>query len=103
MDGDYVFLCGIMWCNYGWAEAGVELLRAADSDDPDAKALAMAMLTTKTTHSRKTATNLVDSRCGGRHVDKNMSLVQGSLEEAPVIAEDPVRVRLGVVSLPSTG
>lgn len=65
MDGDYVFLCGIMWCNYGWAEAGVELLRAADSDDPDAKALAMAMLTTKTTHSRKTATNLVDSRCGG--------------------------------------
>jgi hypothetical protein len=44
MDGDYVFLCGVMWCCYGQEDAGRELLRAADSADPDLSALALAML-----------------------------------------------------------
>jgi len=44
MDGDYVFLCGVMWCRYGQEDAGRELLRAADSADPDLSALALAML-----------------------------------------------------------
>jgi hypothetical protein len=45
MNGDYVFLCGVMWCRFGQQDAGKELLRAADSGDPDMKALACAMLT----------------------------------------------------------
>jgi hypothetical protein len=44
MDGDYVFLCGVMWCRYGHEDAGRELLRATDSADPDLSALALAML-----------------------------------------------------------
>jgi hypothetical protein len=44
MDSDYVLLCGVMWCRFGQQEAGKELLRAADSMDPDMKALAWAML-----------------------------------------------------------
>jgi hypothetical protein len=44
MDGDYVFLCGVMWCSYGLEDAGRELVRAADSADPDLSALASAML-----------------------------------------------------------
>jgi len=44
MDGDYVFLCGVMWCAYGQQDAGSELLRAAESPDPDLSALAVAML-----------------------------------------------------------
>lgn len=44
MDGDYVFLCGVMWCAYGQQDAGRELLRAANSADPDLSALAVAML-----------------------------------------------------------
>jgi hypothetical protein len=44
MDGDYIFLCGVMWCCYGQEDAGRELLRAADSADPDLSALALAML-----------------------------------------------------------
>jgi hypothetical protein len=44
MDSDYVFLCGVMWCNFGQQEAGKELLRAANSEDPDMSALAWAML-----------------------------------------------------------
>ena len=44
MDGDYVFLCGVMWCCYGQEDAGRELQRAADSADPDLSALALAML-----------------------------------------------------------
>ena len=44
MDGDYVFLCGVMWSRYGQEDAGRELLRAADSADPDLSALALAML-----------------------------------------------------------
>jgi hypothetical protein len=43
MDGNYVFLCGVMWCRFGQQDAGKELLRAADSRDPDMKALARAM------------------------------------------------------------
>ena len=44
MDGDYVFLCGVMWCCYGQEDAGRELLRATDSADQDLSALALAML-----------------------------------------------------------
>lgn len=44
MDGDYVFLCGVMWCRYGQQDAGKELLRAATFPDPDVSTLALAML-----------------------------------------------------------
>jgi len=44
MDSNYVFLCGVMWCRFGQQDAGRELLRAADSGDPDTGALAWAML-----------------------------------------------------------
>jgi hypothetical protein len=43
MDSNYVFLCGVMWCRFGRHDAGKELLRAADAEDPDMKALAWAM------------------------------------------------------------
>jgi hypothetical protein len=43
MDSNYVFLCGVMWCRFGQQDAGKELLRAADSGEPDMKALARAM------------------------------------------------------------
>ena len=44
MDGDYVFLCGVMWCCYGHEDAGRELLRATESADPNLSAMALAML-----------------------------------------------------------
>jgi hypothetical protein len=44
MDSDYVFLCGVMWCGYGQEDAGSELMRAAQCDDPDLCSLALAML-----------------------------------------------------------
>src|SRR6266852_5373297 len=31
MDGNYMFLCGVMWCKFGQQEAAKELLRAANS------------------------------------------------------------------------
>lgn len=43
MDGDYVFLCGVMWCRYGQQDAGKELLRVATSADVDLSTLALAM------------------------------------------------------------
>ncbi|HZW80505.1 MAG TPA: hypothetical protein VFF50_08540 [Candidatus Deferrimicrobiaceae bacterium] len=45
MKSNYVFLCGVMWCKFGQQDAGRELLRAADSADPDIEALASAMFT----------------------------------------------------------
>ena len=45
MDGNYLFLCGVMWCAYGEEDAGKELLRASSSPDPDTRTLAWAMLT----------------------------------------------------------
>ena len=44
MDSNYMFLCGVMWCKFGQQEAGKELLRAANSGNPDMSALARAML-----------------------------------------------------------
>ena len=44
MNSDYVFRCGVVWCQYGQQEAGSELMRAAESGDPDLSALALAML-----------------------------------------------------------
>lgn len=44
MNGDYMFLCGVMWCRFGQQEAGKELLRGTTSTDPDVRALARAML-----------------------------------------------------------
>jgi len=44
MDSNYMFLCGVMWCRFGQPDAGKELLRAADSRDPDMKALAWRCL-----------------------------------------------------------
>ena len=44
MDGNYMFLCGVIWCKFGQEEAGKELLRAANSGNPDMSVLAWAML-----------------------------------------------------------
>jgi len=44
MDSNYVFLCGVMWCRYGQQDAGKELLRTAESNDPDISQLAWTML-----------------------------------------------------------
>lgn len=44
MNSNYVFLCGVMWCRFGQEDAGNELMRAARCQDPDLKALAVAML-----------------------------------------------------------
>ena len=66
MDSDYVFLCGIMWCNYGWPEAAKELLRATDSADPDVNALARAMLAKGMTRLRKRMSGHGSSERGGQ-------------------------------------
>ena len=44
MDANYMFLCGVMWCQFGQQEAAQELLRAANSGNPEMSALAWAML-----------------------------------------------------------
>jgi hypothetical protein len=44
MDSSYMFLCGVMWCQFGQQEAAKELLRAANSGNPNTSALAWAML-----------------------------------------------------------
>ena len=53
MDSNYVFLCGLMWCRFGQQDAGRELLSAADSTDPDMRALAWAMLAKGVRHLRE--------------------------------------------------
>ncbi len=44
MNSNYVFLCGVMWCRYGQEDAGNELMRATQCEDPNLSALALAML-----------------------------------------------------------
>ncbi len=52
MEGNYMFLYGVMWCKFGQQDAGKELLRAAKSVDPDTSALARAMLAKGARHLR---------------------------------------------------
>jgi len=75
MDSDYVFLCGLMWCRFGQPDAGTELLRAADSRNPDVKALAWAMLAEGVDRLKKleNGRNLLPARSlGGNYVDEIM-------------------------------
>jgi hypothetical protein len=44
---DYVFLCGVMWTQYASEDAGLELVRALDSRDPDVALLACTLLEKK--------------------------------------------------------
>lgn len=62
MNGDYVFLCGVMWCRFGQEDAGRELLRAAESVDPDLSALALAMLRQRSFASSIPSVNCFQSR-----------------------------------------
>jgi len=75
MDSDYVFLCGLMWCRFGQPDAGRELLRAADSRNPDVKALASAMLAEGVGRLKRleNGRNLLPARSlGGNYVDEIM-------------------------------
>ena len=44
MDPNYLLLCGAMWTQYRSEDAGLELLRALHSEDPDVVSLASAMM-----------------------------------------------------------
>jgi hypothetical protein len=44
MDANYVFLCGMVWTQFGKEDAGLELVRALASPDQDVRVLARAML-----------------------------------------------------------
>jgi hypothetical protein len=73
MDGDYVFLCGVMWCRFGQEEAGKELLRASTSRDEDMRALACEMLANGTRRLRALKRREHVSPhaiLGGNHVDE---------------------------------
>ena len=75
MDSNYVFLCGVMWCRFGQQDAGKELLRAANSGDPDMKALAWAMFAKGLRRLRalENPCNLSPARALGRsYVDEIM-------------------------------
>ncbi len=75
MDGDYVFICGVMWCKFGKQEAGKELLRATNSGDPNMKALAWAMLAKGARRLRdlqKRGQSSSRTMLGGSHVDEIM-------------------------------
>jgi hypothetical protein len=78
MDSDYVFLCGVMWCRFGQQDAGKELLRAAESTDPDISELAWAMLAKGVRRLReleKGHKSLLPRSFGERYVDAIMPRV----------------------------
>jgi hypothetical protein len=82
MDGDYVFLCGVMWCGYGQQEAGKELLRATRSPDPDVSSLAWAMLAKGTRLLREKAVGHPREELSEDHdVDETMPLMQSTVEK----------------------
>ena len=82
MDGDYVFLWGVMWCGYGQQEAGKELLRATRSSDPDVSSLAWAMLAKGARHLReKVVGHPRQALLEDRYVDETMPVMQSAVEK----------------------
>ena len=75
MDGDYVFLCGVMWCGYGQQDAGRELLRATRSMDPDIRALASAMLEKGISQFKKSRLAVRAKSVSNRCADEAYSIV----------------------------
>ncbi|MGA8150499.1 MAG: hypothetical protein WB952_06080 [Terriglobales bacterium] len=44
MYGNYLVLCGMAWSQFGAEDAGLELIRALASSDPDVRVLARTLL-----------------------------------------------------------
>lgn len=44
MYGNYLMLCGMVWAQFGKEDAGLELIRALGSEDPDVRVLARTLL-----------------------------------------------------------
>jgi len=44
MYGNYLMLCGMVWAQFGKEDAGLELIRALGSEDPDVRVLARMLL-----------------------------------------------------------
>jgi|SRR5271166_2282223 len=44
MYGDYLVMCGMVWSQFGEHNAGLELIRALQSPDPDVRVLARILL-----------------------------------------------------------
>jgi hypothetical protein len=44
MYGNYLMQCGMVWAQFGREDAGMELIRALGSDDPDIRVLARTLL-----------------------------------------------------------
>lgn len=53
MYGNYLVLCGMVWSQFGKEDAGLELVRALASPDPDVRVLARTLL--EQTHDASTA------------------------------------------------
>jgi hypothetical protein len=51
MKTDYVFLCGVMWTQFGLEDAGEELVRALHYNDPNIAVLASALLESTSQHN----------------------------------------------------
>jgi hypothetical protein len=82
MDGDYVFLCGVVWCRYGQQEAGKELLRATRSPDPDVSSLACALLLKGTMlPTQKAVGHSREDLLEARYVGETMPLMRSPVEK----------------------
>jgi len=44
MYGNYLMQCGMVWAQFGREDAGMELIRALGSNDPDIRVLARTLL-----------------------------------------------------------
>lgn len=53
MDANYVFLCGMVWAQFGEEDAGLEVVRALNSPYEEVRVLARAMLEQATGGSKE--------------------------------------------------
>lgn len=62
MDATDVFFCGFVWAQTRGREAGLELVRAIESDDPELQSIAQAMLDQAGVCSKEMITGALDAK-----------------------------------------
>jgi len=81
MNGDYLVLCGMLWAQFGQREAGLELIRALGSTDPDVRVLARTLLEQAEGGSRE----LIGEALAEDQISVGMASLCGFEKESPIL------------------
>jgi len=85
MYGDYLVMCGMVWAQFGKQDAGLELIRALASPDPDVRVLARILLEQASERSKE----LICEALALDEISVSMAKLCGFAQEHVTKLKDP--------------